>query len=101
MDDGRTLRFNGKLLAEINDLWSEGVIDIHERTFWKEYFLYKTENDNYILYCTSRFRENYEKENYKVFSNEQELIEYVKKKDTRILFILLKKAEILIIIDIE
>ena len=104
MNNGRILQFQGILLGEINNHWGETIHEIPEmieHSFWKEYFLYKTKGNALILYIILHTKQSIEKEKYKVFLSEQELIQYAIKKDDRILFILLDKAEIPIIINIE
>ena len=100
-DDGRQIRIFGKLLAEINNKWSEGLEGPIELPFWREYHLYKTSHGKFVIVYAFRRESIYEKEKFKVFSSESEVIEYAKKKDERIIYILLKKANIPIIIDIE
>ena len=100
-DDGRQIKIFGKLLAEINNKWSEGLEGPIELTFWREYRLYKTSHGKFVIVYASHRESNYEKEKFKVFSNESEVIEYAKKKDERIIYILLKKANLPIIIEIE
>ncbi|MFX1395174.1 MAG: hypothetical protein ACFFAH_16645 [Promethearchaeota archaeon] len=101
MDDGRILRFNGKLLAEIDDSRVEGLEEEIERDFWQMYKLYITDNAKFIIYHAVRWKSTFEQEKYKIFSDKQELIEYAIKKEKRLLFKLLKKAKIPIIIEVE
>lgn len=101
MDDGRILRFKGKILAEIDDSRVEGLEEEIERDFWQMYKLYITDNAKFIIYHALRWKSTFEREKYKIFSNKQELIDYAIKKEKRLLFNLLKKAKIPIIIEVE
>lgn len=102
LDDGRVLQFQGKLIAGIDS--SRGV-DItgkeYESVFWKKYKLYITQSNKSVLYYAEMYRSRFQKEKYKVFPSEQELIEYAIKKDKKLLFNLLKKAAIPVIIEID
>ncbi len=101
LDDGRVLRFVGKLLGEADDLWDVGVKGKYKKTFWNKYSLYKTINDNFILYHASCIKEEYKEEEYQDFPDLQKLIDYVKKQNKRVLYMLLKNADIPLVIDID
>ncbi|KKL20232.1 hypothetical protein LCGC14_2457490 [marine sediment metagenome] len=47
-DNGRQIKNFGKLLAEINNKWSEGIEGPMELTFWREYHLYKTSQGKFL-----------------------------------------------------
>ena len=72
-----------------------------ESIVWRKYKLYKTISNQYIFYKANYTRSNIDKEKYKSFPTEQELVDYAIKKDETLIFVLLKKTEIPIIIKID
>ena len=102
MDDGRVLQIRGKLVAEIDNSMGVDVVGKeYERNFWKKYKLYMTQSSKFVLYYAEMYRSRFQKEKYKVFTSEQELIEHAIKKEKKLIFNLLKKAAISVIIEID
>ncbi len=102
LNDGRIIQFTGKFLTEIDDSKRIGVGGKElESIVWRKYKLYKTISNQYIFYKANYTRSNIDKEKYKSFPTEQELVDYAIKKDETLIFVLLKKTEIPIIIKID
>lgn len=92
------LEFQGILLSNVNDEYKNGK----NQSRWNEHQLYKMKEGKYLIYTQdiTRWQGEENNENYTIFQNLEELNEYVIENNSNLLYLLMKEANLTIIINL-